>query len=464
MVINTRRLWRWFCLLCLAAGFCGVRAGAQVFDVGITRTPNPVIVSNQLVYTVNLTNRSGITLSNVVVTQTHSADISLFEAVNSFGTVTNFPTSIAYFMFPMTNNGFATLTLDIDPLVVGNLTNAIVATAPFVTGVTNIVVTEVVAAIADLAVSLTGPPPGVLVNDLMTYTVGITNLGPGTVPNVVLSNALPASVVLISPTNQNQVITFTNNSLVFRLVSLAAGRSTNFIVTVQPTNAGTLTFSARASAPSLSDTNTANDVASTNVTVGDFLAGQLVATLSGGQTYNPQTGFMEQTIHVQNVGTNDVPAARVIISGLTVRLFNAVGTNAGNPFVAYVNTLTAGAGVDLKLELFNPARVPVPLDNTNLTAVGVPPLDLTPPSGTQSGITRFKMLPGGVFLVEFVSVPGKRYQIIYSDDPDFSNAVTAIPPVTAPADRVQWLDYGPPKTISQPMASPQRLYKVIQLP
>ena len=104
------------------------------------------------------------------------------------------------------------------------------------------------------------------------------------------------------------------------------------------------------------DTNSANDNASSNFLVGDFLAGQLVAALVSTQRYNPQSGLMEQRILLSNEGTNDVPAARVMASGLTNWLFNAAGTNANNPFVVYAQTLAATQSVELLLEIFVPTR------------------------------------------------------------------------------------------------------------
>ena len=51
--------------------------------------------------------------------------------------------------------------------------------------VTNLVPTE-----ADLGVELTGPAQAVIVNDVMTYGVTATNLGPDDAPGVQLINAL----------------------------------------------------------------------------------------------------------------------------------------------------------------------------------------------------------------------------------------------------------------------------------
>jgi hypothetical protein len=64
-------------------------------------------------------------------------------------------------------------------------------------------------------------------------------------------------------------------------------------------------------------------------------------------------------------------------------------------------------------------------------------------------------------LVEFSTVPGQVYAIQYSSD--MVTWLTAVPAITAPANKVQWIDSGPPKTVSNPAQQPVRYYRVILL-
>jgi hypothetical protein len=77
------------------------------------------------------------------------------------------------------------------------------------------------------------------------------------------------------------------------------------------------------------------------------------------------------------------------------------------------------------------------------------------------GITLCTLVPQGL-LIEFQSVPGQAYLILYSDNASFTNALMAQPTIVAPADRVQWIDDGPPKTISRLADCTNRFYKVVQ--
>jgi hypothetical protein len=52
--------------------------------------------------------------------------------------------------------------------------------------------------------------------------------------------------------------------------------------------------------------------------------------------------------------------------------------------------------------------------------------------------------------------------VVYSDNNTFSNALIAPPSIVAPANRVQWIDYGPPTTVSAPTNTSMRFYRVFE--
>jgi hypothetical protein len=229
------------------------------------------------------------------------------------------------------------------------------------------------------------------------------------------------------------------------------------LITVQPTNTGVLTFSATAG---LFDINNPAQSASTNITVQGF-SGTLIATNVLSMVFDPQTGLMDQKIRLSNIGTNAVAAARVMVSGLTNRLYNAVGTNNGKPYVVYGSTLDTNQSVDLVLEYFIPTRLPITISNSQYTAVGIGAVDLSLPTGTNGTflITKIVPLTNSFVLIEFQSTPGLTYTISYSDDT--VSWLLAQPSIKAHADRTQWIDDGPPKTVSVPTS---RLYRAFVNP
>jgi len=65
------------------------------------------------------------------------------------------------------------------------------------------------------------------------------------------------------------------------------------------------------------------------------------------------------------------------------------------------------------------------------------------------------------FIIEFTSIPGRTYTIIYSDD-GLVTWQAATPTITANANRTLWYDDGPPKTGSKPLSNMSRMYRVIE--
>jgi hypothetical protein len=219
----------------------------------------------------------------------------------------------------------------------------------------------------------------------------------------------------------------------------------------------------------VTDTNSANNSASTNITVTNYLSSQLMAITNSAQAINLQNGLEEQSILLTNAGAMDVPAARVVVTGLSKQLFNAVGTNNGVPFVDYSAGLAAGRSVTLLLQ-YAP-RGSFPFTNGQLHAFAMPLVpDWTPPAATSAStnvnITRIVKLANGNMLIEWPAITNRTCTVVYSDNVSFSNALMAPPSivVAAPVNEVQWIDYGPPATVSAPTNASARFYRVLLNP
>jgi uncharacterized repeat protein (TIGR01451 family) len=477
---------RMFALLAFGLMVASIRAEAQGFGISVTSSTNVIAVSNSLTYTINVTNLTGETLE-VFVTNTFPATAQLLGASITPGlaiTVTN-------------ANGFSfnnitldpsvpvsliqTMTVTAEPTQGGLFTNTVVVAIFGVTNITAYLGTQVTtnAAVlpqADLAVAITGPPSAVYTNDWMVYGVSVTNLGPDTEPNVFLTNTLPTGVGFksVSPSNKTFTISIQSSNVIFNLGTLTNGAFRNFLLTVQPTNAGVLPFvSVVSTNNSVLDPDLTNNLASNNIPVLSYPAGQLSATIVSTQQYDPQNGLVEQIILVSNVGPNAVASARVVVTGLTTnQLFNAVGTNNGSPFVVYAAPLDTNQSVNLLLQFF--ASDYFSFTNSQLHPFAVTNLNLAPPAAaavsTNVNITRIVKLTSGSpliigsMLIEWPSITNRTYTVVYSDNVLFSNAMMAMPSVVAPANRTQWIDYGPPTTVSAPPNSSNRFYRVFLNP
>jgi probable HAF family extracellular repeat protein len=182
--------------------------------------------------------------------------------------------------------------------------------------------------------------------------------------------------------------------------------------------------------------------------------------LKGALALNRQTGLFEQTVGLTNSSAAPLTVLRLRIDGLPndVRVQN--GLQAGTVwYVEFARALGPGEALDLVIEYFIPDRraISEPLYAADTAGSPAPrvPLDAAPL------LSRTERLPSGGFLLEFVSQPGRSYEVQYGEDVE--NWKAASPPVSGNGTRVQWVDNGPPKTDSRP-GSGARFYRVVLLP
>ena len=464
--------FRMVAMLAAALMAVGTRAEAQGMWLNVIVSANPVGISNNLTYTITVTNLTGAS-QTVVVTNTMPATAQFVSV--GFGLV-SYPYTVAgsnvtFIVGTLTNGGLAQMGVTIMPTATGSITNTIVVTTNGVIAIVGPVPIQVTnpvpATQADLAVAMTGPAV-VFTNDWVNYAVNVTNLGPASASNVILTNTLPPNVRYITNSPSSPAPSIQGSNVVFNLGTLASNAFVNFQLTVQTTNAGALTF-VSAVTTSVTDPNTNNNTASLNITVTNYFAGQLTVVTNSRQIYNPQNGLMEQSIVVSNFGPNAVDAVRVVVTGLTNQLVNAVGTNNGNPFVVYNAALNTNTSVNLLMQYYVPTRSAFPFSNSQLHAFAVSVPNLIPPSvaavGTNLSIARIvRLATNHDMLIEFPSLTNRTYTVVYSDNVLFSNAMIAPPSIVAPANRTQWIDYGPPTTVSHPTNAPVRFYRVFLNP
>jgi len=455
-------------LLTLLAG--GRAWGQASFTLSVSDSPDPITANQTLNYVINVTNVTGLFLTDVFVTNRFSGPVQVVGTTNSRAANVFITTNTVTFLitqFPGAGE-WTTLSIGVKPTAFGSLTNTITVKS-FNLSTTNAVtnaVTQVHAGQPDLAIGINGLTQPVLVNDWMTYTLAAGNVGGNFALGVVVTNHLPADTKIISIIPSNAVLTVTSNVLRWNVGRMGIGDSTNLTLTVQPTNVGLATVFASITPTNAPDTNTVNNTASNNILVGPLISGWVVSSNVSAIAFNPQTGLMEQMVRLVNVSGTSAPSARIIVTGLTNWLYSAVGTNDGNPFVVHGTTLAAGESVDLRLEYFVPTRVPVVIDDSQLQPFVQAAFNLTPPAGTPLPAPPPTLLlwSGGSVFLEFPATPGQTYAVLYRDNSIDAVEVMAQPPMVASGNRVQWFDTGPPKTVSLPAKIGARFYRVIQVP
>ena len=193
----------------------------------------------------------------------------------------------------------------------------------------------------------------------------------------------------------------------------------------------------------------------------------------GASAWNPVTQLYEEFVSVTNLGTAPVHALRLYVGGLRsgVTLYNATGTdpNKGSyveydpPYSTPVTPYPAvGSSVSFTLEFYSANGKP--FTNT-LSAVAIP----TPVTQTVGGIQVSNVSlqvpdnrnPNTRYLIQFPTIPGRTYTVLYKDnllDP----WQVAVPSIVASSTSTTWYDTGPPETLSYPGTS--RFYIVLLQP
>jgi uncharacterized repeat protein (TIGR01451 family) len=443
----------------LLAWFGDARVEAAGLELGVQTSPAVSTVNRALTYSLTLTNRSGMLLTNVVVNSTFNVAVDLVSLTNRAGTAALEGSALVFRIPQLANTSNAVMSLVIQPLSAGRLTNTFQLLATNTNVLTN-TVTEVFAAEANLGISLRSETNALVIGDWTDYRLTVTNVGPETAASVVVTNILPAGSQFLSLTPSNPPVTLTGTQLVFAAGTLAPGTNFTFKVRLQVNATGTNRVSAQVSAPGLSDPSPSNNAVTNNWFVVNPQTNLLSAASVSAQTFNPQTGLMEQVIRLTNPGGTAVAGGRIVFPAIAERVFNAAGTNDGRPFVALTRPLGAGESADLLLEYFVPERAPFP--DPLIETWAVPAFVPRAPLGDEVTLDRAQRLATGGQLLEFAAEPGRAYHVVYGDTVTFTNALRALPVLVAPADRVQWIDEGPPKTSHRPDQVPARFYRIIE--
>jgi uncharacterized repeat protein (TIGR01451 family) len=439
-----------------------------VVDLVVTKTGGTNVFAGAMVnYTITASNAGPSTATSVVVQDTLPAG-GAFQSASGSYTFTNgvvtwsgltlAPGAVTTFNLALTASASVTSFVNIaagtaaeyDPDPTNN--NGSFAASRVTTRVTPS---------ADVIAGIAGPANALLGSNIV-FTLTLTNAGPSTASNVVAFDVLPANEQFVSASSGGSNI---SGIITWRAIpALGAGGSTNYTFTVKALVAGLYT-NIVSSTSTTYDPNPTNNTgvlpaaqAQTQVTQPEFTLS------SGAPVFNPQTGLYEQQVVVTNTGTGTVAGIQLYVGGLRsgVSLYNAAGTNGGVPYVQYGFPLNPSNSVHFVLEFYDASRQSF---TDTLTVVAYNPVNL-PLYGITNSVPVNKIFtdnrtqPGRI-VVEWASVIGKTYLVIYASSVNATNWYAATPSIQATANVTQWYDDGPPKTASQPQTTATRFYRVI---
>jgi uncharacterized repeat protein (TIGR01451 family) len=291
-------------------------------DLALTKadSPDPVVSGNTLTYTITANNNGPGASNNVVVTDpipvgttfiacTASQGTCSGPSVGTDGTVTgNFGT--------IGSPGFATLTIQVNVTAAAGVTftNGAVVTSstPDTNNANNTATASTTvssSAQADVAVTKSDSPDPVTVGNDLTYTMTVTNNGPSTANDIVLSDSLPTGTTFVScvstvgvcsgpPVGSSGVATATIGSL----PNLGTATVT-LVVNVTAGAGSTITNAAEVTA-STADSNLSNNTATSVTSVTTPTATDLSISKSDSPDPVLSGGMIAYTIVVSNLGPN----------------------------------------------------------------------------------------------------------------------------------------------------------------
>jgi uncharacterized repeat protein (TIGR01451 family)/uncharacterized delta-60 repeat protein len=247
----------------------GAVGGDSDAGVAMTAPSGSVPASSNLTYVLTVTNYGPATATNLVVTDTFPVGASYVSSSPGLGSVSTNGAGVAtWTVGTLAKDATASLTLVLQLNQPGSATNtATVATTtndPNPDNNTAIMVSSVVAATADLSLGLIGSPSPIFAGNTLTYTITVTNLGPGTAPAVAVTNTLPPGVQFISASPaafvNGRVVSFPN------LGNLGSGGQMTVTISAQPLVVGLITNTATCSSL-VTDPLKANNTASVKTIV-----------------------------------------------------------------------------------------------------------------------------------------------------------------------------------------------------
>ncbi len=180
-----------------------------------------------------------------------------------------------------------------------------------------------------------------------------------------------------------------------------------------------------------------------------------------------QSGLFLQALSLANPGAIKMDGVDVLVRGLTndalgqpIRLFNASGVTNEVPYLHF-GPLLPGATATLIAEYYVADRrtVPTPAFEPRL----VPTRRFVASGGQVFAITTARFT-NGVVILDFQTLAGRQYFIQYVDDLNSQAWRTAVPGLVGTGSRVQWVDRGPPKTLSPPAGQSSRFYRGMLMP
>jgi uncharacterized repeat protein (TIGR01451 family) len=361
-------------------------ANAADLGVSILADPSPVLIGQELIYTIVATNKGPSAASLPTVTDLLPAG-QTYDAANSSiasgtGSLTLLNGVVTAALAPLASGASETITIAVMPTVAGQFTNTVSISDPDPAHLeeldpdttNNTASTQVLVNPADLAVTVVNPADPLFIGQNAVYQIQVTNNGPAVATNVVLHDTLQgvAGSIVATSVGNGSGTDFTAN-----IGSIGVGQTVTVYLAFDPTSSGTLINSADVSTADEFDNNPNNNTSSSSNLVSPA---DLVLAMTGptdpvllGQ---PLTFVVTVTntgpAAATNVIFNDTLPAGTTVASLVVSQGSVAGGATADSLIGNLGTLAPGASATVTITL-NTTATQIEVNSASVTSDNLDP-------------------------------------------------------------------------------------------
>ena len=332
-------------------------------SISKTDTVDPVLAGGPLTYIVEVHNQGPDSAPNVVVTDTLPAGVTLVSTTGCVEDPNGIPTCTLGTLASSSGDSYA-INLTVDAGTSGTISNQVSVVSdvidPNAANDSSTEETTVNQPSANLSISKTDTLDPVLAGGPLTYIVEVSNLGPDSAPNVVVTDTLPAGVTLVNTTgcveDPNGVPTCTLGTL-----ASSSGDSYAINLTVDAGTSGTISNQVSV-VSDVTDPNTVNNsfteettvnqpAADLSVSIADIpdpvMAGDALTYIVEFSNFGPDTA-------PNVVVTDTLPAGVAFVSttgcaedpnGVPTCTLGTFGDSSGDSYVINVTVDPGASGI-----------------------------------------------------------------------------------------------------------------------
>lgn len=334
-----------------------------IVDVRVSKSDSadPVNAGSSFAYTLTVTNDGPSTATSVVVTDLLPAGISLASSSTSQGSVSESGGTVTASLGTLNSGASATITLNVDVAdsAVGTLTNSVsVTSAEADTNLSNNSDTEstTVTPVVDLVLTKSDSIDPVNAGSSFSYTLSVTNNGPSTATDVVITDLLPPEVSFSSASASQGSVSESGGTVTASVGTLASGASATITLNVNVDAAARGAIANSAVAVSNETETSPADNAATEPTNVTPVVDVLVTKIDSADPVNAG-GTIIYSLFVSNSGpstANGVVVTDVLPAGVSF----ASGTSSqgsisesGGVVTANIGTLASGGSATVTLNV-----------------------------------------------------------------------------------------------------------------